>query len=483
MGEGIPKNFASFRHIILMAAPLVLSQTSVMLMQVTDGLFVARHSREEIAAIGPAIMVFYSLAALFLGIAGYTNTFVAQYIGARRPRRVGAAIWQGIYLALIGGALMACSSLAARPIFGSFGHVPSVTELEIVYFRIMLWGSPLFLVASAVSGFFSGRGDNLVLTLAQFAGLLANVLLDWILVFGKLGFPEMGIAGAAWATVISQGLIVAILLSVYFQRRHREAFGTWDDRPFDRALFARLIKFGFPAGLRFLIEISVWTVFVVYVGTIGDKAEGEVAMAATNIAQRINGGAFFPIIGLGIAVSALVGQAQGANRPDLAAKATWRSLVIAEGWMFLCIAVLLIWPGQLMDAFHDAENVPAEQWAPIRAAGLVILKFVAIYCLVDAANIVLLSALQGAGDTRWTLVAGAVWNGLFLVGLLVLHALGASLYVSWAFVTLFVFCYACTWLVRFRLGAWKHMRVIEHVPADLEAAVAEPRAVAVTPDA
>ena len=131
--------------------------------------------------------------------------------------------------------------------------------------------------------------------------------------------------------------------------------------------------------------------------------------------------------------------------------------------------LFLLWPGPLMDAFHDEQNVTAEQWAPIRAAGLVILKFVAIYCLVDAANIVLLSALQGAGDTRWTLVAGAVWNGFFLVGMLGLHAIDAGLYASWAFVTFFVFCYALTWFLRFRAGAWKSMRVIEHVPADLEA--------------
>ncbi len=462
MAVTLASDFGSYRRIFIASAPLVLSQSGLMLMHLTDRLLVSWYSTDAIAAIGPASMLFYALAAVFLGMAGYTTTFVAQYVGAGRFRRVGAAVWQGIYLALAGGILLALVSLASGPVFRHIGHAPAIVEMEITFFSIMCWGAPLFLLSATLAGFFSGRHDNVVIAAAQILGLIANALFAYVLIFGHWGMPRLGVTGAAMATVISQGVIVLVLAVVYFSRANREKFGTLADWPIDLSLLSRLLKYGLPAGSRFFLELIVWLLFLIFMGRVG-----EAELAATNIAQGLNGIAFFPTIGIGIAISAMVGQAQGANRSDLAERCVWRGLAVAEVWMLLCVAVFLAIPHTLVDVFHEHGD-GAASFEEVLRAGVTILRFVALYCVFDAFNIILLGSLQGAGDTRWTLAASTVMHIGFLAGLVVLDHFHTGVMGMWGFVSAFVFTYATVWLFRFRSGKWKTMRVIEHMPAELE---------------
>lgn len=462
MPETLAPNFGSYRHILVTSVPLVLSQSGLMLMHLTDRLLASWYSTDAIAAIGPASMLFYALAAVFLGVAGYTAAFVAQYVGAGRSRRVGAAVWQGIYLALAGGLLIALASLAAGTVFRHIGHAPAIVEMEITFFSIMCWGAPLFLLAASLTGFFSGRNDNAVLAAAQILGLIANALFAYALIFGRWGVPGLGVAGAAIATVIGQGVIVLVLGVVMFSRKNRQRFGTLADWPLDPSLLGRLLTFGLPAGVRLFLEVAVWLLFLLFMGRVG-KAE----LAATNIAQGLNGIAFFPVIGVGIAISAMVGQAQGAGRPDLAERCVWRGLAVAEVWMLVCVVIFLAAPHALLEAFHE-RGAGAAEFDGVLRAGMVILRFVALYCVMDAFNVIFLGSLQGAGDTRWTLAASAVMHAVFLAGLIALDHFHAGVLGMWGFVSLFVCTYATVWLFRFRGGKWKSMRVIEHVPAELE---------------
>lgn len=463
MTDHLHPNFGSYRHILITAVPLILSQTGVMFMQLIDGLLLSWYSRDAIAAVVPAGLAFYTLAALFIGVTSYTSTFVAQYVGARRPNRVGAVVWQGMYLALAAGALIGIAAPWTARVFTLVGHEAHIAELEATYFRILCYGAPLTLLICAVTGFFTGRGDNLVVTAAHCAGLLVNAALDYVLIFGRMGLPEMGMAGAAWATVAAQGITCLILLLVYCKRTHRETFLSLRDWPFDVPLMRRLIAYGVPAGVRFLIEVAAWTLFTVFVARIG-TAEA----AASGIVLRLNGIAFFPILGLATAIAALVGQAQGAHRPDLAERCVWRGLALGEGWMLANCLLFILLPHTLIGFFHDEATVPMEEFKPVLEIGVTLMYFVAAYCLVDAANGVLLSGLQGAGDTRWTLAVSAVMHAVFLAGLLAIDQYNPSVYLTWAFGTALIFAYAMMCLVRFRQGRWRTMRVIEHVPADLE---------------
>lgn len=461
-------HFAAYGRLLRLSGPLILSQMGIMLMQIVDGVFLARYSEPAIAAVGPAGMTFWLIGGLFMGLVGYSSTFVAQYVGAGQPGRVGSAVWQAVYLALVAGGILAALSLFGEWFFELAGHAPEVRVDEVVYFRIHAWSGGVFLLSGALSGFCAGRNDNVMLMAAHVAGGVTNAGLDALLIFGLLGFPRMGIAGAAWATVLGHVVQTAMLGIWFLAPRFRREFGTWRGRRLELGLLLRLIRFGFPNGVRYVIEIAAWTVFLLIIGKIDSTG-----LAASNIAWRINGMAFFPVIGLSIAVSMLVGQAQGAGRPDLARKATHRGLVLGQIWMTGAAALMVLWPGLLLRLFLG-DTVGASDSELYRLCVL-LLRYVAVYCLLDNLNIIYMAMLAGVGDTFWMLMVSGVAHGLFGAALLILAWMGRGTEALWLAATVFICLLAGVWGFRFRSSAWESKRVVESVPVPvLNPAYSEP---------
>jgi len=451
--------FTSVPRMLALAAPLILSQFGVMLMKVVDSIYLSRYSETAIAAVGPAGMTFMLLCSLFFGMVGYSNTFVAQFIGAKQEHRVGAAVWQGLFLALCGGLILAASTLAAKPFFDLVGHDPAIREQEVIYFRILGLGGVTFLLSSALSAFFAGRHDTVTLMLAHLAGGITNAVVDVVLIFGYLGMPRMGIAGAACGTVIGHVVQVAILASRFFLPQFRQTFHTWRGRAPDPALLCRMVRYGFPNGVRFFVEVGAWTAFLFIIGRIDN-----IGLAASNIVWRINGMTFFPIFGLSLVVSMLVGQAQGAGRPDLSRRVTRRGLLIGQVWMTGAAALMVLAPDLVLRVFFAGVQTPWQQEIHILAVKL--LRFVAIYCMAHNTCLIIMAMLAGAGDTRWMMGMTLSLHLGFLAILSLLAYLGAGTMSLWLAATCFYYVTATIWLRRFLSGAWEGKRVVEHPPAE-----------------
>jgi len=440
------------RQILRLSGPLILSMTGTMLMQFVDGLFLARYSAEAVAAVGPAALAAYCLSSVFSGAAGYTSTLAAQYYGAGRPWQIGSAVWQGVRFAAGSGLLLACLALPGPWLFQRIGHAPAVARYEGQYFAILCLGMPFALVNTALAGFFVGRGATRTVMYVQGLSLAVNAALDALLIFGRGGFPRLGVVGAGAATVAAQALGALLFAALFLAPAQRREYGTWAGRRPDPPMRRRLLRFGLPSGLRLAIELLAWTAFLLFVGRLGATE-----LAATTIAWRINGLAFFPVVGLAEGIRTLVGQAQGRERPDEAAHAAWQGLLVSEIWTLLPVSAFLLFPRTLYGWFHGH----AAGTAPITAAGVVLLRFVAAYCLLDTINIVIAGALLAAGDTRWTFWMSLLMHGVFLAGLWAADAAGLGLYGEWAIATAFVMASALVWLWRFRGRAWRGLRVIE----------------------
>jgi MATE family multidrug resistance protein len=444
-----------YRQLLRVAGPLILSTASNSIQNFVDRMFVSWYSSEAIAAAMPAGILNWTLVSLFVGIAGYVTAFVAQYHGARKPEMIGPVVWQGAYIAVIGGVVNLLLVPAARPMFTFIGHAPAVRELEIVYFRVLCYSAVFSIGGSAFSGFFAGRGKVWPVMWVNVAITVVHCGLNYILVFGKAGLPELGLKGAGIASVISQAfgclVFLAIMLSTASERSFRSRSG-WRLEP---ALFARLLRFGIPSGIHFFVDIAAFSVFVMIVGRIG-TAE----LAATNIAFNINSLAFMPVIGLGTAVAVLVGQHLGEERPAIAEKAAWNGLRLGVLYMVLIALTYVGIPGVFADLF--APRGDPGSYASIRAAAVLLLRFVALYSIFDSVNIVFGSALKGAGDTRFVMAYLLVMAtaGLVLPSVLLIGVLAQGLMTAWLIVTVYIIALAFGFMVRFLGGRWKGMRVI-----------------------
>ncbi len=194
---------SGYREVLHISLPLIISMSSHTVMLFTDRLFLGRYSLDTLAASVPAGLLAFMFMCFFMGVVEFTNTFVAQYVGAHLPRRVGSALWQGIYLALAAGILLAGLSCIGASLFRLAGHAPRIQELETVYFRILMLGAGFGLLQNALSCFYSGRGLTMPIMVINVIGVTLNVPLNYLLINGGWGLPALGMSGSALATVAS----------------------------------------------------------------------------------------------------------------------------------------------------------------------------------------------------------------------------------------------------------------------------------------
>ncbi len=192
-----------YKEVLLISFPLVLSTGAWALQHFFDRMFLTWYSAEALAAAMPAGILNFTIMGLFIGTSGYVGTFVAQYFGAGRHHQIGPVLWQGVYVALIAALIHLFFIPLAGPFFRMVGHEPAVMQLEIIYFQILCLGAGPVVGSMALSTFYSGRGKAWPVVWVNFAATCINTILNYILIFGHLGCPALGIAGAGIATTFS----------------------------------------------------------------------------------------------------------------------------------------------------------------------------------------------------------------------------------------------------------------------------------------
>ena len=450
-------------HLLAIAIPMILSTSAHAIRMFTDRYFLSQHSVLEFTASMQASITSFTLVCFFIGVAGYANTFVAQYYGDKQYKKIGPSIWQSNYFALVGSFIMLCLIPLAKPLFDWMGHEQQVRIFEILYFKIMCISCIPAVINASLSCFYSGRGKTWTIFWVNITSCCINIVLDYIMIFGKCGLPEMGISGAGWATVISTVFTTACYVILFSLPENRNTYHTLSGWRFDKDLFLRMLRFGCPNGLHFFLDVAGFTFFIMFIGRLGN-----LEMAASNIAFQLNHLAFFPMIGLGIAISTLTGQELGQNRPDLAVRAAHSACMVSFAYMTLMAIGYVFIPDVFMSPFANMDslkdsNITFEQ---IRPMVVVLLRYIALYCLFDTGNIVFSGVLKGAGDTRFVMLCslGLCWGVMVTPAMICTHyhiGPGNGLYFSWAGLTLFVCLLATTFFLRYRNGKWKHMRVID----------------------
>ena len=435
--------------VLAMALPLMISTLSWTVMSFVDRMFLLWYSTDAMAAALPAGVLQFAVLCPLLGVASYVNAFVAQYDGADRPRRIGPIVWQGIWIGIFATPLLLVTIPMAPRLFAWAGHPSEIASLETIYYQLLTLSSGALVIAAAQSSFFTGRGATRVVMLVDCSAVVLNALLAYLWIFGHWGFPAGGIAGAALATTVAEWARVAMYGWILMRPEYEDEFGMSSGWRLDGRLMRRLIRLGGPGGVQLFMEVAAFTAFVVLVGRLGPEA-----MAATNLAFNVNTMAWMPVVGLGTAVTAMVGQELGRNEPRLAARATWSALGLAMLYMGTMALLYLFVPDVFL--FGHAAGARPEEFAPLRETTIVLLRFVAVYCLFDAMNLVFSSAIKGAGDMGFVFLttlltapplALGTWWGIAWKGW--------GLLWCWTVVTLWVCSLGLMYLGRFLFGRWR----------------------------
>ena len=384
---------------LVLAVPLVLVQLSQMAMSFIDVVMVGRLGTEALAAAVLGSTVFFTLALVCVGVILSVTPTVSQAVGAGDEATVGRAARQGLWLATFLGVPFVVALGHAEPALLATGQDPEVSALAADYLRAIRWGFVPNLWFTALRGLCEGLSRPRPILAVTLLGVGVNVVGNTALMFGRWGFPALGLEGTGWSSaVVMLAMFVALGLYVRLSpalRRYRVFAGL--RRP-DVGMLGALFALGWPIGVGFGLEAGLFTAATLVMGQFG-----QTALAAHQVALNAASVAFMVPLGIGMAGGVRVGQAAGAGDVRGAARAGWTA--VGLGGAFMALSALLFWlrPGAVVWLYAGRDPDPA-----VADLAVALLGVAAVFQLVDGVQAAAAGALRGLKDTRVPMWIGAV---------------------------------------------------------------------------
>ena len=443
-----------FGEIFRVTLPLVASTASHTILTFTDRIFLSWYSPTAIAASVPASILSFTFICFFLGTGQYVNILIAQFFGAKQDEDLARALWQGVYFALVSSFVIVLFTPLGYLIIDNSGHSAAVIAEEKAYFQILMLGGGLIVMSAVLGSFFSGRSRTKVVMYLAFIGASLNILFNYILIFGKYGFPEMGIRGAGVATVTASGIVILLYIILILFGKDRHRFPVTRLIGFDKRIFIKLLRFGVPNGFQFFVDLATFSVFIFLIGLQGDTV-----LAASNIVLSVNMLAFMPMLGVGQATSILVGQYMGRKKPDIGIRVTYRALRMAVIYGVMIGFIFITFPEFFLSLFAGED---AEAHASITAAAIPIFRVLPAFLLCDCGAIIFGSALGGVGDTRFKMWFVVSLSALFFAPgeFLILGYWRMPAIYGWIFCAFYIFLFGLVLFLRFRQGKWREIDMV-----------------------
>ena len=403
------KKNGDVKDVLVVALPMLLSMSFDTFMTFIDRLFLSKLGPAEMNAALGAGAVQLALTTFFTGAISYTTAMVAQRLGGKKRWDCARVFMQALYLSLISVPLLYLTIPLGHLLFG-LEHL-SVDQLEYqkMYFNILMFGGVINLVRNAAPCFFSGIGETKIVMKAAFVGMLVNVACNFVLIYGCGPVPAMGVAGAAYGTLIGNLVSTIILFAKFFGKSCHARYRTRYAFAFSWPLTRELLKKGIPSGVEMFLNMTAFQLLILMFHALGPEAA-----TASSIMFNWDMVAYVPLMGLEVASTSLVGRYVGAKDGAAATRSTYSGLKLGWGYSLLMGVFFIFLPGVLTDIFKpDVASATEGALAIFNAArpmSIFMLRIATFYIFVEVLLVVYAGALRGAGDTVWVMFACAVMN-------------------------------------------------------------------------
>jgi multidrug resistance protein, MATE family len=387
-----------------LAWPVIVAELGWMFMGVVDTLMVGRLAPEAIGAVGLGGILYFTVVVFGMGVLLGLDTFVSQAFGAGNLDECHRWLRAGVHLSCLLTPILILVTFGVLQALPLLGLHPQVRALTIPYVAVLVWSTLPLLFYASFRRYLQAVGLVRPIMLTLLAANLVNAGFNWLLIFGRAGFPALGVAGSAWSTVIARICMAIALLAVIarHERQHRLGLGSISFLEIEWPRIRRLVALGTPAALQITAEVGVFGAVAALAGRIDP-----VALAAHQVALNIASVTFMVPLGLASAGAVRVGHAVGRRDAAGARRAGWSAIALGGAFMTTAAIVFIAAPAFLIRLFSSDTAVIA--------TGVTLLRVAAAFQLFDGVQGVTTGALRGLGDTRTAMIANLV--GHWLIGL------------------------------------------------------------------
>lgn len=433
---------AELRGLLTVATPLVLAQLAQNGMSFIDTVMVGRLGAIPLAGLALGAVAFSFVYLLAMALIMAVSPVVAQAVGAGDHAQAAKAARHGLILAGLLSVPVILIVTNLVPVLRLTGQEPAVLAGAGEYLRVVAFGLPGALAFVALRGFLEGNGQTRPIMFIAGTGVLFNAGLNEVLIFGRLGAPPLGLAGAALATSVTYTLMaVAAALVISSGYGHLRLFRGWR---MDGRLMRELLALGWPISLTLGFEVGLFAATALIMGMFGGEP-----LAGHQIAMQMTSMSFMVPLGVSIATGVRVGQAVGRGDLDGVRRAGWLGVCVAAAFMLLTACLYILAPRLVTSVFIDVSD-PANLAVVGYAATF--LTMAGAFQLFDGVQVAAVGALRGLKDTRIPMLITLLsyWIVGFVIGLVCAFGLDMGPRGMWFGLIAGLACAAVLLTMRFR---------------------------------
>lgn len=421
-------------RILNLGLPVIFGMLTQTAINQIDALMIGRLPEREAvagtAALTPAMILFWVFGGFLASIQVGTQAVVARRYGAGDAHGAGKALLNSVWVALLASAIITVPALlVVEPYFHFITHDPAVREAGVSYGSARLLGIFSMVAMQSYKSFYDGVGRVYVFMVIALVMNVMNAVLNYLLIFGELGFPQLGVAGAAWSSVISSSAGLVIMVAWTLRKHEWKTFRVYRLKNFDLSVAGTVAKLSFFSGAATIFMMSGFYLFFVIVGEI-DEAQGlpGINVNAASIIINLCMLVFMTCIAFGSSTATLVSQSLGAKNPELAARYGWQSVKLMVPVMAAIGLVMIFWPESLLRLYLPVDAADtAGLKDQVMAIAIPSLRVCGVLAPLAAAALVLTQALYGAGESRFVMIVELCLHATCLVPLAWLFAVKLEL--------------------------------------------------------
>jgi MATE family multidrug resistance protein len=373
---------------LALALPVIVAEVGWMAMGLADMFMVGPLGAEAIGAVGLGNILYFAIAIFGYGLLTGMDTVVSQAFGAGKIGDCHRTLLHGIALACAVTPPLTAVVWLTIPWLGSLGIEAGILGPMVSCFKIFTWATLPLLLFTVFRRYLQGMSHVRAATIALVSANVVNIAANWLLIYGHLGFPRLGIAGSAWGTFVARVYLMVYLVVAVVLHDRRHATGLFRTRArLEWARTRRLLGLGLPAAIQYALEVGVFAVAASLAGRLGAAP-----LAAHEIVLNVCSFTFMVPFGISSAGSVRVGQAIGRRDASGAVRAGWTALAVGAAFMACAAAAFLLVPRTIIGLYTKDPQV--------LAMGITLLAAAAAFQLFDGIQVVSTGNLRGVGETK-----------------------------------------------------------------------------------
>ncbi len=439
---------SGYKSIWKTAYPIIIGLVAQNLMVAIDTAFLGQLGEVTLGAAAIGGIFYLSLVMLGSGFAVGTQIVIGRRNGEKKYRSIGRIFDHALYVMLmLAAAVFVILTFLAPHYLGWFLKSDAVLQESLLFLQYRRFGIFFGFINLCFNAFYIGTIRTAVLSVSTIIMALANVFLDYCLIFGNLGFPEMGIAGAALATNLAEFITFLFFLSFVWAKKHIPRYRMLQFWRPHKKLYTPLFKVASPVMFQYFFSFSAWFVFFMIIEQIG-----ETALAASNITRSIYMLLMIPVWGLSSATNTLVSNTIGQGRAGEVMPLVKKVLVISLLANLVAIQAIIFLPEMLISFFTDDQMLVQ--------ATIPLLRVISFALIAFSASMIVFSALSGTGKTMAALRIEMVSIAFYLICALILAVVfNASATMVWSVEIVYFSMLGIISYIYLRKGNWKHHKV------------------------